>query len=108
MGFPSSLPALAFIFFTDQPGEHTFKFAILHDVDKLVQLPTLIPDRIRDTPKILDLSLAFNPSYYSVKPSSPLGSFDHNLMSVISLQCSLRARLSRGGSGISTLISGRT
>ena len=94
--------------FTDQPGEHTFKFAILHDVEQLVQFLTLIPDRLGDTPNILDLSLASNPSDYSVKPSSPLGSFDHNLMSVISLQCSLRARLSRGTSGISTLISGRT
>ena len=40
-----------------------------------MQFPTRIPDR-------LDLFLNSNPSAYSVKVSSPLGSSDHNLISV--------------------------
>ncbi|MPC53587.1 hypothetical protein E2C01_047483 [Portunus trituberculatus] len=43
-----------------------------------------IPDRVGDTPNILDLFLASNPSPYAVTPSSPLGSFDHNLISISS------------------------
>ena len=43
--------------FTDQPGEQTFIFAILHDLDQLVQFSIRIPDRLGDTPNILDLFL---------------------------------------------------
>ena len=68
--------------FTDQPGEQAFSFAILHDFEQLVQHPTRIPDRLGDTPNILDLFLTSNPSAYSVKLFSPLGSSDHNLISV--------------------------
>ena len=68
--------------FTDQPGEHAYNFAILNDLEQLVQLPTRIPDRLGDTPNILDLFLTTNPSAYTVKLSSPLGSSDHNLISV--------------------------
>ncbi|MPC77334.1 hypothetical protein E2C01_071786 [Portunus trituberculatus] len=42
---------------TDQPGELAFNFAILHDLEQLVQHPTCIPDRLGDTPNILDLFL---------------------------------------------------
>ena len=70
-------------FFTDQPGEQTFNFAILHDLEQMVQFPTRIPDRLEDTPNILDLFLTSNPSAYSVKLSSPLGSSDNNFISVI-------------------------
>ncbi|MPC12611.1 hypothetical protein E2C01_005314 [Portunus trituberculatus] len=48
--------------FTDHLGELAFKFAILHDQEQLVQHPTRIPDRPRDTPSILDLFLTSNPS----------------------------------------------
>ncbi|MPC58129.1 hypothetical protein E2C01_052124 [Portunus trituberculatus] len=68
--------------FTDHPGELAFNFAILHDLEQLVQRPTRIPDRLGDTPKILDLFLTSNPSAYAVTLSSPLGSSDHNLISV--------------------------
>ncbi|MPC61811.1 hypothetical protein E2C01_055888 [Portunus trituberculatus] len=37
-------------------------FAILHDLQQLVQHPTRIPDRLGDTPSILDFFLASNPS----------------------------------------------
>ena len=47
-----------------------------------MQLPTHIPDRLGDTPNILDLFLTSNSSAYSVKLFSPLGSSDHNLISV--------------------------
>ncbi|KAK8395869.1 hypothetical protein O3P69_005762 [Scylla paramamosain] len=70
--------------FTDHPGELAYNFAILHDLEQLVQYPTRIPDRLGDTPNILDLFLTSNPSAYAVTLSSPLGSSDHNL---ISLSC---------------------
>ena len=47
-----------------------------------MQHPTRIPDRLGDTPNILDLFLTSNPSAYAVTLSSPLGSSDHNLISV--------------------------
>ena len=57
-------------------------FAILHDLEQLVQHPTRIPDRLGDTSNILDFFLTSNPSAYAVTLSSPLGSSDHNLISV--------------------------
>ena len=78
--------------FTDQPGEQTFNFAILHDLEQIVQFSTRIPDRLGDTLNILDLFLTSNPSACSVKLCSPLGSFDHNL---ISATCSITPVLSQ-------------
>ena len=68
--------------FTDQPGEQTYNFALINDLEQLVQHPTRIPDRLGDRPNILDLFLTSNPSAYSVHLYSPLGSSDHNLISV--------------------------
>ncbi|MPC29408.1 hypothetical protein E2C01_022638 [Portunus trituberculatus] len=68
--------------FTDHHGELAFNFAILHDLEQLVQHPTRIPDFLGDTPNILDLFLTSNPSAYAVTLSFPLGSSDHNLISV--------------------------
>ena len=73
------LPKLAY---ADQSGEQAYNFSILQDLEQLVQHPTRIPDRLGDTPNILDLFLTTNPSAYSVKLFSPLGSSDHNLISV--------------------------
>ncbi|MPC42211.1 hypothetical protein E2C01_035827 [Portunus trituberculatus] len=67
---------------TDHPGELAFNFATLHDLEQLVEHPTHIPDRLGDTPNILDLFLISNPSAYGVTLSSPLGSTDHNVISV--------------------------
>ncbi|MPC51515.1 hypothetical protein E2C01_045363 [Portunus trituberculatus] len=36
--------------FTDHHGKLAFNFAILHDLDQLVQQPTRIPDRLGDNP----------------------------------------------------------
>ena len=68
--------------FIDQPGEQIFNFAILHDLEQLMKFPTRIPDRLGDTPNIFYFFLTSNPSAYSVKLSYPLGSSDHNLISV--------------------------
>ncbi|XP_050715769.1 uncharacterized protein LOC126998326 [Eriocheir sinensis] len=68
--------------FTDQPGEQAYNFALLNDLEQLVQHHTSIPDRLGDRPNILDLFLTSNPSTYSVKLFSPLGFSDHNLISV--------------------------
>ncbi|MPC25418.1 hypothetical protein E2C01_018530 [Portunus trituberculatus] len=67
--------------FTNHPGELAFNFAILHDLEQLVPHPTCIPDHLRDTPNILDLFLLLT-SAYAVNLSSPLGSSNHNLISV--------------------------
>ncbi|MPC33695.1 hypothetical protein E2C01_027053 [Portunus trituberculatus] len=66
--------------FIDHPGELAFNFATLHDLEKLVQHPTRIPDRLGDTSNILDIFLTFNPSVYVVTLSSPLGSSSHSLI----------------------------
>ena len=68
--------------FTDHPGELAYNFAILHDLEQLVQHPTHILDCLGDTPKILDLFLISNLSAYAVTLSSPLGSSDQNLIFV--------------------------
>ncbi|MPC41161.1 hypothetical protein E2C01_034746 [Portunus trituberculatus] len=68
--------------FTDNPGELAFNFVILYDLEQLVQHPTRIPDSLGDTPNILDFFLTSNPLAYAVTLSSPLGSSDHNLISV--------------------------
>ncbi|MPC18602.1 hypothetical protein E2C01_011490 [Portunus trituberculatus] len=66
----------------DHLGELAFNFAILHDLEQLMQHHTRIPDRLGDTPIILDLFLTSNPYAYAVTFTSPLGSSNHNLISV--------------------------
>ena len=51
-------------------------------------LSIIFSDRLGDTPNILDLFLTSNTSAYFVKLFSPLGSSDHNLISVT---CSITA-----------------
>ncbi|MPC66898.1 hypothetical protein E2C01_061053 [Portunus trituberculatus] len=74
--------------FTDHPGELAFNFAVLHDLEQLAQHPTRINDYLGDAPNILDLFLTSSPSAYAVSLSSPLGSSDHN---VISVSCPISA-----------------
>ena len=93
--------------FTDHPGELAYNFAILHDREQLVPQPTRIPDRLGDTPNILNLFLTSNPSAYAVSLSSPLGSSDHSLISV-SLQSFLRILQSGGAFGVLPLLVGET
>ena len=68
--------------YIDHPGKLAFNFAILRDLEQLVQQPTPIPDRLGDTCNILNLFLTSNLSAYAVTLSSPLGPFIHNLISV--------------------------
>ncbi|MPC28249.1 hypothetical protein E2C01_021447 [Portunus trituberculatus] len=68
--------------FTDHPGELAFNFAILHTLKQLVQHPTRIPDRLGNTPKILDLFLTSDPFSCAVTLFSLQGSSDPNLISV--------------------------
>ncbi|MPC39085.1 hypothetical protein E2C01_032605 [Portunus trituberculatus] len=68
--------------FTDHPGELAFNFAILQDLEQLVQHLIHIPDHLEDTPNILDLFHTSNPSANGVTLSSLLGSSNHNLISV--------------------------
>ena len=42
--------------FTDQPGVQAFNFAILHDLEQLVQFPTHIPDHLGVSPTFLIFS----------------------------------------------------
>ncbi|MPD03568.1 hypothetical protein E2C01_099209 [Portunus trituberculatus] len=65
--------------FTNHRGELAFTFAILHDLKQLVQHLTRIPDRLGDKPNIY---LTSNLSAYAVTLSSPLGSSNHNPISV--------------------------
>ncbi|MPC68647.1 hypothetical protein E2C01_062850 [Portunus trituberculatus] len=87
-----------------------FSFAILHDLEQLVQHPTRIPDRLGDTPNILGLSLISNPPAYAVTLSSQLDppttiSF---LYLVQFLQFFLRIPKSGGASGVLPLPVGGT
>ncbi|MPC76537.1 hypothetical protein E2C01_070954 [Portunus trituberculatus] len=66
-GFP--LPSLII----NHPDGLAFNFAILHDLEQLVQHPTRIPDHLKDTPNILDLFLTSNLTAYAVTLSSPFG-----------------------------------
>ncbi|MPC29450.1 hypothetical protein E2C01_022681 [Portunus trituberculatus] len=68
--------------FAGHPGELAFNFAILHDLEQLVQHPTCIPDRLEDTLNILDFFLTSNASANAVSLAFTLGSSDHNLISV--------------------------
>ncbi|MPC55213.1 hypothetical protein E2C01_049145 [Portunus trituberculatus] len=69
--------------FTDHPGELALNFAILYDIEQLVQRPTHIPDLLEgEKSNILDLFFTSNPFAYAVTLSSPLGSSDHNLIPV--------------------------
>ncbi|MPC66984.1 hypothetical protein E2C01_061144 [Portunus trituberculatus] len=43
--------------FTGHPGELAFNFAILHDIEQLVQHPTRIPDRLEESPAFFTFSL---------------------------------------------------
>ncbi|MPC58382.1 hypothetical protein E2C01_052386 [Portunus trituberculatus] len=55
--------------FTNHSGELAFNFAILFDLEQLVQHPTCVPDRLGDTLRILDLFLTSNPfclCYYPI------------------------------------------
>ena len=78
--------------FTDDPGEQAYNFAILNGLEQLVQHPTRIPDRLGDTPNILDLFLTSNPSAYTVKLFSLLGSYDQSYFCNLSYRSGAASR----------------
>ena len=92
--------------FTDHPGELAYYFAILHDLEQLVQNPTRIPDRLGDTPNILDFFLAPNP-LLMLSPFLlrwvPLITILY-LYLVLSLQFLLRILQSQGAFGVLPLL----
>ncbi|MPC22022.1 hypothetical protein E2C01_015028 [Portunus trituberculatus] len=68
--------------FIDNPGELVFNFAVLHDLEQMVQHLNHILDHLGDAPNFLDLFLTSNLSAYAVILSSSFGSSDHSLISV--------------------------
>ena len=67
---------------TDTEGETAYTFSIYNDLDQLIQFPTRIPDQHSHTPQTLDLFLSTDLSPYSYSILCPLGSSDHNLITV--------------------------
>jgi len=67
---------------TDNGGTEALSFSIINGLDQIIKEPTRIPDRHDHAPNILDLFLTSNPSKYKYAITSPLGSSDHNLISV--------------------------
>lgn len=68
--------------FTDSPGEQDFNFAILNDLDQIVQHSTRILYHPENHPNILNVCLISHFSGYSIENFSSLGSSDPNLLSV--------------------------
>ncbi|MPC38473.1 hypothetical protein E2C01_031981 [Portunus trituberculatus] len=68
--------------FTDHLDEQAFNIALLNDLEQLMQHPTRIPDRLGDTPNILDIFRASNSYTYVATMPSILGSSNHNLTSI--------------------------
>ena len=67
--------------FTSPSGELAFQFALLNDLEQIVNQPTRIPDDLGDRPSISDLFFTTNPSNYSISVFFALGSSDHCLIS---------------------------
>ena len=69
---------------TDPRGIEAYSFSLLNDLEQIIKHPTRVPDRHDQSSNILDLFLTTNPSHYNYTISAPLGSSDHNLISVSS------------------------
>lgn len=67
---------------TDPLGEEAFNFAILNNLEQLVQFPSHIPDCLGDQFNIIYIFLANHPSASDAELFPTLGSSDHNLISV--------------------------
>merc|ERR1711911_229190 len=67
---------------TDVGGREAFDFSISHELEQIIQHPTRVPDRHGDRANILDLFFTSNPPNYTYSIQPPLGSSDHNLVSV--------------------------
>ena len=69
---------------TDRGGREAYNFSNLNDLEQIIKHPTRVPDRHDHTANILDLFFTSNPLNYSYSISSPLGSSDHNLITITS------------------------
>ena len=66
----------------DRGGSDAFSFSLLNDLEQIIKHPTRIPDRRDHSSNTLDLLFTSNPSHYKYTISAPLGSSDHNLVSI--------------------------
>jgi len=66
----------------DRGGAEAFSFSLLNDMEQLIKHPTRVPDRHDHSPNTLDLFFTSNPSHYAYTIFAPLGSSDHNLISI--------------------------
>ena len=67
---------------TTPRGAEAYSFSLLNDLEQIIQHPTRVPDRHDQSSNILDLFLTSKPSHYTYTISAPVGSSDHNLISV--------------------------
>ena len=67
---------------TDLSGQAAQDFAVSHNLSQIVTCPTRVPDRAGDTGYLLDLFLTSNPTCFSHKVTSPLGTSDHCVITV--------------------------
>ena len=67
---------------TDRPGELCYNFSISNDLNQIVNFPTGIPDCDSHSPALLDLYISSDASICSTTAFSPLGNFDHVVVTV--------------------------
>ena len=67
---------------TDRPGELCYNFFISNELTQIVNFPPQISDCDSDSPALLDLFLFSDTIICSTVAFSPLGNFDHVVVSV--------------------------
>ena len=67
---------------TDRPDELCYNFAISNELTQMVNFLTQIPDCDSHSPALLDLFISSDASICSTRAFSPLGNFDHVVVSV--------------------------
>ena len=69
---------------SDAGGVEAYSFSLLNDLEQIIKHPTRVPDRHDQSSNTLDLFFTSNPLHYKYTISAPLGSSDHNLISISS------------------------
>ena len=67
---------------TDRSGELCYNFSITNDLTQMFNFLTHIPDSDSHSPALLDLFIFSDASICSTMAFSPLGNFDHVIVSV--------------------------
>ena len=67
---------------TDLGGVEAHSFSVINEMEQIIKHATRVPDRHDHASNTLDLFFTSNPTHYSYSISAPLGSSDHNLISV--------------------------